>query len=100
MAQMTWRTTEDLLERVRMQAREHGRSLNDWVTLVLSAASDPQHAGDQAEQVRERLRRAGLLEPPDGRASRRPPDAARLAAARAAAGGGTPLSEVVARSRR
>lgn len=97
---MTWRTTEDLPERVRLQAREQGRSLNDWVTLVLRAASDPQHAGDQAQQVRERLRRAGLLELPDDRTARRAPDAARLTAAPAAAGRGTPLSEVVTRGRR
>ena len=36
---MTWRASEELLERVRRQAAEQGRSLNDWVTVVLDAAS-------------------------------------------------------------
>ncbi len=96
---MTWRTTEDLLDRVRRQAESHGRSLNDWVTTVLAAASDPSYAGSDAERVRERLARAGLLEAASSATARRP-DRKRLAAARAAAGGGTPLSELVTDARR
>jgi hypothetical protein len=99
MAQMTWRTTEELLGRVRRQAEEQGRSLNDWVTTVLAAASDPSYAGSDAERVRERLARAGLLEATPSR-SRRRPDRKRLAAARAAAGRGTPLSDLVTDGRR
>lgn len=95
---MTWRTSDELLQRVRRQAAERGRSLNDWVSTVLDAASDPSHAGTEAEQVRERLARAGLLAPVT---SQTPftPDPGRLAAARAAAGRGVPLSELVAQGR-
>lgn len=99
MAQMTWRTDSELLERVRRQAAERGHSLNEWVTLVLSAASDPAHAGDAAEQLRERLRRAGLLEEPPTVRPRRAPDTERLAQARAAAGRGTALSDLVTQGR-
>ena len=113
MAQMTWRATEELLERVRHQAVELGRSLNDWVTVVLDAASDPANAGGQAERLRERLGRAGLLEGhggggPDPVTPARPtgarPTGARptpelLAQARAAAGRGPTLSEIVSDGR-
>lgn len=95
---MTWRTSEELLERVRRQAQEHGRSLNEWVTVVLAAASDPGSAGSEAQQLRERLARAGLLDevgPPVTRPAR-----ARVAAARAAAGRGTSLADVVSSARR
>ncbi len=95
---MTWRAPEELLERVRRQAAEHGRSLNDWVTAVLDAASDPSTAGSEAARLRERLGRAGLLEPTDTTAARRP-EAGALARARAAAGHGTSLSELVREGR-
>lgn len=96
---MTWRVPDELLAQVRRQAQSHGRSLNDWVTTVMAAASDPAHAGDAAAQVRERLARAGLLDEPSGQAPRRP-DARRVKAARARAGTGRPLSELVAEQRR
>ena len=96
---MTWRVSDQLLEQVRRQAQQHGRSLNDWVTTVMSAASDPAHASGEAAQLRERLARAGLLEMPSGEAPPRP-DAERVAAARARAGAGRPLSETVAEQRR
>ncbi len=94
---MTWRTTDELLERVRRQAERRGRSLNEWVSAVLDAATNPETAGSDAERIRERLADAGLLanaEPPT------PTDPTRLAAARAAAGQGTPLAEFVAEGRR
>jgi hypothetical protein len=99
MPQMTWRTSEELLERVRRQAKAQGRSLNDWVTTVLSAASDPAHAGDEAQELRERLARAGVLDDPAGPPVARPAPA-RVARARAAAGQGTPLADIVSSSRR
>lgn len=97
MAQVTWRAPDEVVERVRDGARRSGRSLNDYVTRVLSAATDPELAGDEAERVRERLDRAGLLE--DLRPVPARPSADRLAAARAAASVGTPLSELVSRGR-
>ena len=98
MAEMTWRTSDELLERVRRQAREQGRSLNDWVTAVLSAATDPTH-DDEVQRVRERLSDAGLLDASDTGEQRRPGDV-ELARARAAAGRGTPLSTLVGEARR
>lgn len=95
---MTWRVPDHILDQVRRQAERHGRSLNDWVTTVMAAASDPSYAADEAQQVRERLARAGLLELPAGDRPRRPP-ARRVEAARARAGSGRPLSELVAEQR-
>lgn len=97
---MTWRTTEELLDRLRRQAEQQGRSLNDWVTTVLAAASDPSYAGTDAERIRERLAAAGLLDVSLTTGSRRRPDRKRLAAARSAAGKGTPLSDLVTDGRR
>ena len=51
---MTWRAGEELLERVRRQAVEQGRSPNDRVTVALDAAGNPSTAGGQAERLRER----------------------------------------------
>lgn len=96
---MTWRAPDEVLEQVRRQAQQHGRSLNDWVTTVLTAASDPDYAASEAAKVRERLARAGLLERPAGDPPRRPA-APRVKAARARAGTGRPLSELVAEQRR
>ena len=95
---MTWRTSDELLERVRRQAQEHGRSLNEWVTAVMSAASDPSSAGNEAQQLRERLARAGILEDAEAPVPR--PSRARVTAARAAAGRGTALSDIVTANRR
>lgn len=95
---MTWRVPDELLDQVRRQAKEHGRSLNEWVTTVMGAASDPSYAADEAGQVRERLARAGLLEVPSGELPPRP-SARRVAAARARAGAGRPLSDLVAEQR-
>ena len=51
-AQLTWWAGEELLERVRRQAVEQGRSPNDRVTVALDAASNPASAGGQAERLR------------------------------------------------
>lgn len=96
---MTWRVSDELLEQVRRHAVRHGRSLNDWVTTVMAAATDPAYAADEAAQVRERLARAGLLELPSAGAPRRPA-ASRVAAARARAGTGRQLSDLVNDERR
>lgn len=99
MAQMTWRTSDALLERVRRQAQQQGRSLNEWVTAVLSAATDPSLAGDEAQRVRERLAAAGLLDAIEPGPNRRP-DRADVDRARIAAGRGVPVSDLVAEGRR
>jgi hypothetical protein len=71
--------------------------MNDYVTAVLDAATDPSLAGSEAERLRERLDRAGLLVPTGD--PRRRPQAREVARARAAAGAGTPLSRLVSEGR-
>lgn len=94
MAQVNIRAPEELTASWRDAARRSGRSLNGWIVAVLTAAVDPELAGDEAERVRGRLRRAGLLaEPVATGAPPAPPGA--LASARAAAGRGRPLSALV-----
>lgn len=76
--------------------------MNDYITAVLDAATDPNLAESLAESVRDRLRRAGLLvDPahPGGDAPLQLVDAERLAAARRRAGRGTPLAQLVADGR-
>lgn len=97
MAQLTVRTTDELVEQVRTAASRLGRSMNEYVVAVLGAATDPDLAGDDTERIRERLARAGLLAPAGN--ARRRPDADSVAAARAAAGQGTRLSDIVASDR-
>ena len=71
--------------------------MNEFLTQVLRAVTDPESGGSEAERVRERLARAGLLAPP-GNVRTRPPAEA-VARARQAAGTGTPLAEIVSRGR-
>ncbi|HZO68494.1 MAG TPA: toxin-antitoxin system HicB family antitoxin [Kribbellaceae bacterium] len=97
MGQMSWRVDDELLERVRQAAREHGWSLNLYVTKVLDAASDPDNAPSGTERLRERLARAGLLAD-SGPSAERPPRSAVRRAAKAA-GRGTAVSDVVASER-
>ena len=97
MAQLTIRTTDELVDQVRSAARRLGRSMNEYVVAVLGAATDPELAGDDVERIRERLHRAGLLVP--GEPARRRPDEESVAAARAAAGSGTSLSDLVVSDR-
>lgn len=90
---MTWRSTDELLELVRRATDRQGHSMNEFVTAVLDAATDPELASSDAERLRERLDRAGLLVPAGP--SRRRPDSDRVEAARTKAGTGTPLSRLV-----
>jgi len=97
MTQITVRASDELVHRVKEAAASQGRSMNDYVTAVLDAATNPDLAGDEASQVRERLARAGLLAPVGVRRPR--PSSTAVAAARMAAGRGTQLSELVGRDR-
>ena len=97
MAQLTVRTSEELVVRVRAAAQQAGRSMNEYVVAVLGAATDPDLAGDEAQRIRERLARAELLVPSGP--PRRRPNAQEVAEARAAAGRGTPLSGIVTADR-
>jgi hypothetical protein len=97
MAQMTWRLDDVLLERVRHEAQRQGRSMNEYVTAVLDAATNPDLAGDDAARLRERIERAGLAVAGD--APRRRPDPTQVTRARSAAGAGKPLSDLVSQGR-
>jgi hypothetical protein len=97
MEQMTWRAPGELIERVRRAARRQHRSMNDYVTAVLDAATNPRLAGGEAERLRERLEQAGLLAEPGERRSR--PSREEAASARRRAGQGTALSELVSEGR-
>lgn len=97
MGQMSWRVDDDLLERVRQAAHEHGWSLNFYVTRVLDAATDPENAPSGTERLRERLGRAGLLAQ-SGPVVQRPPRSAVRRAAKAA-GRGTAASDIVSSDR-
>jgi hypothetical protein len=96
-AQVSWRAPDELVERVREVAAAHGISVNEYLTRLARAATDPELAGDDAARTRERLARAGLLAPAGP--IRRRPDPGAVAAARAEAGRGTPLSDLVASDR-
>jgi hypothetical protein len=97
MERMTWRAPADLIERVRHAARQQRRSVNDYVTAVLDAATNPHLADSEAERLRERLDQAGLLAEP-GERRRRPPRK-EAAGARSRAGAGTALSQLVSEDR-
>jgi plasmid stability protein len=98
MRQVTLRLPEALSQRLKQAAAERGDSVNAYASAVLSAAVDPDLAGDEAARVRERLARAGLLAPAPPRAAKRPGDAA-VRRARRAAGSGRPLSDLVREGR-
>lgn len=98
MAQVTWRASADLVDRVRDEAARQGRSLNDYLTRLAEAATDPDLADSDQQRLRERLAQAGLLAPTSGPAHRRP-DPAAVARARRRAGRGTPLSDLVSEDR-
>lgn len=98
MAQLTIRTDEELVARVRAAAKATGVSMNTYVSRVLDAATNPDYASSHRERLYERLREAGLVED-----TRKPdiaaPSSDSLAGAREAAGRGTQLSELVSGGR-
>ena len=98
MTQLTIRADEDLVRRIKASAADAGRSMNDYVTSVLDAATDPNLAGTAAERLRERLRRAGLLLTPSQVSGSRP-SAESVAAAGARAAVGRPMSDFVSDGR-
>ncbi|WP_142000474.1 Arc family DNA-binding protein [Amycolatopsis cihanbeyliensis] len=95
--QVTWRAPDELVERVRQVAEQEGRSMNEYLTFVLDAATNPETAGDERQRLRERLTRAGLLASPG--APRERPDPEAVARAGRAAASGTPLSDLVSEGR-
>lgn len=71
MAQVTWRAPDELVTRVRRAADQRGTSVNEFVTRVLDAATDPELTDDEALRARERLAAAGPLAPVRPRLIRR-----------------------------
>lgn len=98
MAQLTLRIDDELADAIKAAAVARRHSVNRFATEVLRAAVDPDLAGDEAQQVRERLARAGLLA--ESGQVRPRPDAAAVARARRRAGRGTRLSDLVSGGRR
>lgn len=99
MRQLTLRVPEELAEQLKSAARDRDESVNGYAVKVLSAAVDPDLAGDEITGLKQRLARAGLLLTPEHLPTKRPSTRA-LNRARAAAGRGRPLSDFVAESRR
>lgn len=98
MRQISLRVGDELAAAIADEAERRGLSVNAWLQLLARAALDPASAGGEAERLRERLRRAGLLDDePEVHAGRVDPEA--LARARSAAGAGTPLSDLVIEGR-
>lgn len=95
--QITLRIDDELHRHVKSAAAAEGRSMNGWITAVLQTALDPDLAGDEAERLRARLRRAGLLWESPRRVRR--PDPKLVARAAKAAAKGTPLSDLVSEGR-
>lgn len=99
MAQLTIRVSEELAAQLKNASAASGRSVNGWVAAVLTAAVDPETATDEANRVRERLARAGILAASEPGPTRRRPDADAFARARAAAGQGRPIADFVSEGR-
>ncbi|HMS61870.1 MAG TPA: hypothetical protein PKD63_06280 [Solirubrobacteraceae bacterium] len=98
MANVTLRVDDETWAAVKAAAAREGQSANAYVAGVLTAVTDPTSAGDAIERVRERLRRAGLLEEAPRSTKPRPSRAAVRAAGRRA-GRGKPVSDYVIEGR-
>jgi uncharacterized protein (DUF1778 family) len=100
MRQLTLRVPEGLAEKLKLAAGLHEDSVNGYAVKVLSAAVDPNLAGDEMTGLKERLAQAGLLLTPERITSKQSPSTQALSRARAAAGRGRPLSDFVTEGRR
>ena len=98
MHQVSWRAADELVQRVRQVAAGRGESMNEFITRVLDAATDPDLAGGENDRLRERLRRAGLLWEPEA-PHVRPDRAAVSAAGRRAGSAGPHAADLVAEER-
>jgi plasmid stability protein len=98
MNQITVRGDDEMFERVRRVAASHGKSMNEYVVLVLEASTNPDSAGSELEAIRERLANAGLASQPRRRPRHRP-DAIAVREAGARAAVGMQLSSIVSADR-
>ncbi|MBP2320725.1 hypothetical protein JOF56_001110 [Kibdelosporangium banguiense] len=106
MTQVSWRAEEALVERVRKAAADHRRSMNDYITMVLEAATNPDLAHDEYTRIREKLARVDLVVPELDVRMRAELQQHQVHAseeeiqqAMAAAGRGTSLSDIVSEGR-
>jgi hypothetical protein len=99
MGQLTIRADDDLIFRVRSKAKESGRSMNEYIVVVLDAATNPASATTERQRLRERLARAGLLVTDDPPFRGQRPDPAAIEAAGREAARGKPLSDYVREDR-
>jgi len=100
MAQFSLRIPDELAEDLKADARRQKLSVNGYITHILSSVSDPNYGGTEAERVRERLRRAGLLEELSDELEVERPAGEDFERARASAGKGKSLSDYVIDGRR
>lgn len=99
MAQLTVRIPPELAQELKGAAAERKMSLNGYVSAVLGAAVDPDLGETEADRLRGRLSRAGLLDDDNEDNPAVRPDHEALVRARAAAGQGRQLSEFVSEGR-
>lgn len=97
MVQLTLRIAEELGAELKKAAAERSMSVNRYASAVLAAAVDPDLATTEAERLRGRLARAGLLEPAGSPVARPAPE--QVASARVKAGQGRSLAGLVSEGR-
>ena len=82
MQQITWRADDELVARIKMSAQDQRISMNEYLTRIAQAATDPSLSSNAIEEIRSRLRLAGLLSdfeardmvrPDEDAVARRPP---------------------------
>lgn len=100
MAQISLRIPDELAEDIKSDAKAKNLSVNGYITYILRSVSDPEFGGSEAERVRERLRRAGLLEEWVDEPAIEPPSQEELKRIRAKASRGTSLTDLVLEERR
>jgi hypothetical protein len=98
MKQVTLRMDERLARFLKQAAAARSESVNAYAQGVLAAAVDPEYAGDETAQLRERMARAGLLATPKP-VSYPHPDPAAVAAAGKRAARGRSLSSIIIEDR-
>ena len=98
MGQVTWRAPDDLIRRAQSLAAADGISMNEFLSRVLTLATNSDEDDAPAVRLRNRLKAAGLLAGGDGAVPSRP-SAEALTRARRAAGRGTSVAQVVSEMR-
>lgn len=98
MKQLTLRVSDELASELKSAAAERHKSVNALASTALEVLVNPELEGTEAEVIRAKLARAGLLMTLPRKNIERPSDE-EFARARAAAGKGTLLSDLVSEGR-